>query len=328
VLAALATQARKGVEASLPPVIVVGNIIVGGAGKTPIVAALVKHLAAQGFQPGIVSRGYGRKEHTAGVLTPSDTLDHTTLAAQFGDEPVWLAATTHCPVAVSADRNQALRLLVKQHPDTNVVISDDGLSHAKLTRAFEIVVFDQRGIGNGHLLPAGPLRQTLARLQSVDMLISNISGPLTGTKTDLVKMLGPILGQSNTPPNQAAVPHYQSSIVVKGLTQHTTGKQLSVTDWQDQFGHTTSLAFAGMANPSKFFSLLKSLNINAENVFVPDHFSYPPEFTDTLKADTLLTTGKDAVKLQKNDPRLWVVDIEVQLPEAAFRLIEDCLRGH
>ena len=151
------------------PVVVVGNIYVGGTGKTPVVIALVEALQARGWQPGVISRGYGAR--------PSDkpragrgTLD----PALFGDEPALVAAHTGAPVCVHPDRQAAIRRLRRQYPQVDVVISDDGLQHLALGRDLEIVVQDGRGVGNGRLLPAGPLREPATRLETVDFIINNL----------------------------------------------------------------------------------------------------------------------------------------------------------
>ena len=150
------------------PVIVVGNIAVGGTGKTPLLITLCQHLVAQGMQPGIISRGYGAMSNTF----PID-LDVNTSAKEAGDEPVLIAEKTGCPVVVDPDRVRALNTLTTNHT-VNIVLSDDGLQHYKLPRRIEIIVVDgKRGFGNGLCLPAGPLRESVSRLREVDFLIVN-----------------------------------------------------------------------------------------------------------------------------------------------------------
>ena len=149
------------------PVVIIGNINVGGVGKTPLTESLLRDFAALGVRVGVISRGYGGS-HTTPTLVSARTP-----ASLVGDEPLLLAATG-APVAVGRDRIAAARLLLQQHPDLALILSDDGLQHYALGRALEIAVLDgERGLGNGHLLPAGPLREPAARLRSVDAIVVN-----------------------------------------------------------------------------------------------------------------------------------------------------------
>src|SRR6185436_3102494 len=138
------------------PVIVVGNVIVGGAGKTPTVIALVELLRAWGLRPGIVSRGHGRRDGAPLLLDAAS--EATARAEAFGDEPMLMHRRTGAPVAVARERREAALRLLEAHPHTDVLIADDGLQHHELPRDIELVVFDGRGVGNGWTLPAGPLR--------------------------------------------------------------------------------------------------------------------------------------------------------------------------
>ena len=155
---------------SLPvPVIVVGNVVAGGAGKTPVVMALVQHLQARGLRPGVISRGYGRQTQDCREVLADST------AQDVGDEPALIQRRTGAPVFVAARRIDAARALLARHPDTHVLVSDDGLQHLRLARDIDICVFDDRGTGNGFLLPAGPLREPWPR--PVDLVLHSGARP-------------------------------------------------------------------------------------------------------------------------------------------------------
>src|SRR5690606_23055651 len=163
----LAARARR---REPPLVIVVGNLVVGGAGKTPLVATIAGELAARGWRCGILCRGYRRRSGEPVLVGPGDDAD------EVGDEPLMLARETGLPVAVGVGRAAALELLRDANPDRSVVISDDGLQHVALPRDVEIVVFDARGAGNRRLLPAGPLREPLAHVRGMDAVVVNGGG--------------------------------------------------------------------------------------------------------------------------------------------------------
>ena len=154
-----------------PPLLVVGNLVAGGAGKTPLVAAIASALAARGLHPGIVASGYGATRSDARLVHPGDD------PASAGDEPLLLAQATGLPVAAGRDRRAAVARLLAAHPQLDLVISDDGLQHAALARSVELAVFDDRGAGNGRLLPAGPLRAPLAQAATMDALALNGDAP-------------------------------------------------------------------------------------------------------------------------------------------------------
>ena len=297
-----------------PPVIVVGNLIAGGAGKTPIVAAICKALKAQGYTPGIITRGYRRQTDANVTLLLDPTRAHgqsvQALAQQFGDEPAWLFHETDCPVAVGAKRALALKILKDACPAVDVVVSDDGLQHKPLARAYEIVVFDDRAAGNGLLLPLGPLREPLDRLKSVDAVLAPTPAVW------LIKRLP-----------SGETPVFSSRLEVTGLEQWSTGKYLPLTDWLEQYRGQTVCAMAGMGHPGKFFALINKLGIHARGLSLPDHYAYPENFLQTVDEDIILTTGKDAVKLPKDDPRLWVVNIKVTLPDGLVHHIKERLFG-
>jgi len=274
-------------RASLP-VIVVGNVYVGGTGKTPVVIEMTRALRARGWTPGIISRGYGAK-----IGDTPRTGQGTLQATEFGDEPALIASATQAPVAVHPDRPRALRALQKAYPEVDVVIADDGLQHLALARDIEIVVQDTRGIGNGRMLPAGPLREPPRRLRRADLLITN-------------------LAPGEAPPPAMATRGRQ--IVMRlhpGTMEHLeTGERLSWDDWHARYGAAPVAAVAAIGRPERFFAMLRHAGLApAPALSLPDHHAYegPPPFAD-IKTDTILITAKDAVKcIRFHDPRLWVV---------------------
>lgn len=281
------------------PVIVVGNISVGGTGKTPLVIWLARYLREQGFKPGIVSRGYGGKAANwpQQVRPDSDPV-------VVGDEPVLLARRTGCPLTVGPDRPAAVRALLA-HRDCDIVISDDGLQHYALGRSLEIVVLDgERGIGNGWLLPAGPLRERPARLAQVDLVIAN------GGAEDVSGFR-----------MQLAQPQ------VASLSDAETVQPL--VDWRGRRVH----AVAGIGYPERFFRMLEGVGLQIERHHFPDHHAFIAG--DLVFADDapVLMTEKDAVKCSRlpKRERYWAVRVEAQ-PDAGFveklnELIKGLKRG-
>ena len=274
------------------PVIVVGNIIVGGAGKTPIVLALTEQLRALGWTPGIISRGYGVK------IGPSPRVGQGQLAAeQFGDEPALIAAQTQAPIAVHPRRALAAQALLTNFPAIDLIISDDGLQHLALQRDMEVVVQDARGVGNGLLLPAGPLREGPERLRSVDWLISQVVADQTAPSTPQPAEPGRTLTM-NLRPHQ--VEHLSS------------GRRLNWSDWQQEYAQQELQALAAIGQPDRFFSMLRTCGLHLNQTFpLPDHAALQAQDFQDLHDGLVLITRKDAVKCQHlNDPRLWVVDVQ------------------
>jgi len=251
---------------SIPmPVIVVGNITVGGSGKTPLVIWLATFLQQQGYRPGIVSRGYGGKA----VKRPCRVTDDSDPAA-VGDEPIILAKHTGCPVAVAAKRSAAAQLLLAT-TDCNILISDDGLQHYALPRQVEIVVIDgQRGLGNGLLLPAGPLRETAHRLKTVDFIVVN--GKAEGLNHFVMQLMP-----------QAFVNLCDTSLQHLPVEFH--GRKVH--------------AVAGIGNPSRFFDQLTRLGLDVIEHPFPDHYQFTDKDFDFAKDGLpIIMTEKDAVKCQ------------------------------
>ena len=279
------------------PVIVVGNRIVGGAGKTPTTVALVEALRLAGWHPGIVSRGHGRQGTAPCIVRPSS------LASEVGDEPLLMARRTGVPLWVGRDRAAAGRCLRQAHPEVDVIVCDDGLQHLRLARDIELVVFDDRGSGNGRLLPAGPLREpleapSLARHQQVIYNARQASTPLRGR-----------LAQ-----RALAAP--------QPLADWQAGRPAQDDAWTTLTGRPL-WALAGIGAPERFFTDLRARGLTlppTQALAMPDHAVY-----DTLPwpdtAADLLVTEKDAVKLaparlarERPGTAVWVVPLRYTLP--------------
>ena len=271
------------------PLIVVGNISVGGTGKTPLVVYLVALLRKHGFKPGIISRGYGGARHAQPQAVTAQSNP-----AQVGDEAVLLARRCQCPVVVSPDRVAAAQQLL-QDSDCNVVISDDGLQHYRLCRDIEIVVVDgERGLGNGLPLPAGPLRETASRLKQVPLLVST--------------------GQSRLSPlTQRLLPG-----AAINLKNHQKSKAL-----RDFIGEDI-IAVAAIGNPERFFTSLEKAGLTLRRHAFADHYPYNVGDFQAFTDQTILMTEKDAVKCASFAcSNMWYVPIESDInPEFDARLIE------
>lgn len=276
------------------PVIIVGNLTVGGTGKTPCVIALANYFLSQGFQPGIVSRGYGGSKKTTPQLV---TLSSS--ASEVGDEAVLLARHSQCPVVVGADRVAAVKALLRRNPHCNMVISDDGLQHYQLARDVEIVVVDgDRQFGNGCLLPAGPLREPLSRLQSINFVIVN-----GGVMDNAFSMI------------------LQSQRWVSLNDPQTTLPT-------DKFVGTRVHAVAGIGHPARFFNLLKTFGYQIIEHAFPDHHPYLASdlnFPDELP---IVMTSKDAVKCETfANERMWYLDIKAVLEPELLSKLTDQVQG-
>lgn len=279
------------------PVIVVGNLVVGGAGKTPTVIALVQALQSAGWRPGVLSRGYGRRG-TDAVEVRSDSSTST-----VGDEPMLIHRRTGSPVWVGAQRLDAARALCAAHPEVDVLISDDGLQHHALGRVAELVVFDDRGVGNGLLLPAGPLRQPLpARLHAGARAL------YTGTRA------------STRLPGALAT---RALGLAWPLAAWWRGDARAARPIRALQGRQV-MAAAGLAAPEKFFTMLEGAGLVLDRLPLPDHASFDPlPWPDTPSLDVLVTE-KDAVKLQPGRPgteHVWVVPLDLTLPAEWVREI-------
>lgn len=279
------------------PVIVVGNVVAGGSGKTPIVMALVRHMAARGLRVGVVSRGHGRtiadgRDDCREVLPGS-------LPSGVGDEPLLVRRSTGVPVFVARRRVEAARALLEAHPDTQVIVSDDGLQHTALERDMEICVFDDRGAGNGWLLPAGPLREPWPR------------------PADLVVHTG-------------VHPAFAGFRATRALADHALRRDGSHVPLSALRG-VPVLAVAGVAQPQAFFDMLRAAGLPPTWTEArPDHDSYAGWSPPQGDALSIVCTEKDAAKLWPLAPAALAVPLEVTLDAeflAAFDKRIDRLLG-
>ncbi len=283
------------------PVIVVGNLLAGGTGKTPIVIALIAALRNAGFQPGVISRGYG------GTATRAMGVSAATDPAIAGDEPVLLAKRTAAPVWVGHARAQVGAALLATDPQCDVLISDDGLQHYPLARTVEIAVFDERGAGNGWPLPAGPLREPMTRLSSVDFVLYQGASapPAAHPRAFPFRLEGDIFYRlddaSHTLPAAAFA-----------------GKRVA--------------AIAGIGNPQRFFKRLRELGITAECHAFPDHHAYTVNDLEFAGVEAILMTEKDAVKCEllarsTHTAVCWALRVDVELPAAMLAAVMEKLNG-
>ncbi|MBK6007902.1 tetraacyldisaccharide 4'-kinase [Ramlibacter ginsenosidimutans] len=263
------------------PVIVVGNVVAGGAGKTPVVLAVLEHLAARGLAAGVVSRGHGRSARDCREVLADSAPEGT------GDEPLLVRQRSGAPVFVAPRRAEAGRALLRAYPATRVIVSDDGLQHHALVRDVEICVFDARGIGNGWLLPAGPLREPWPR------------------PVDLVLQHG----------HPAGVPGYAMERRLAAHAVRADGSMIALADLRGTPVH----ALAGIAQPGAFFTMLGAAGLTlAANHPFPDHHDFAGLSGVPAQA-TLLCTEKDAVKLWRIRPDAWAVPLEVRIPTAFWQ---------
>jgi tetraacyldisaccharide 4'-kinase len=246
------------------PVIVVGNVVAGGAGKTPLVMALVKHLQARGFAPGVISRGYGRSGQHSLEIWPATSVDAS------GDEPALIKRATGAPVFVADKRTEAMRALLAAYPATDVVVCDDGLQHYALQRDIEIAVFDDRGVGNGWLIPAGPLREPWPerRRHGLDLLLHT--------------------GQN---------PAFEGFTSSRQLVDHAIAADGSLIAL-DALPGPPLVALAGIANTEAFFVMLRARGLTLQKtIALSDHHDFRNFDLNAYAGQTVLCTEKDAVKL-------------------------------
>lgn len=296
----LITIAQQRISA---PVIVVGNISVGGTGKTPLIIALVKYLQHQGYKPGVVSRGYGGKAAAYPFL-----LDSTSTAAQSGDEPLLIYQSSQCAVCVAPDRVAAARRLVAEGCD--IILSDDGLQHYRLGRSMEIAVVDgQRLFGNGFLLPAGPLREPIVRLKQVDMVVVN----------------NPDKGDANLSLKE------QFTLLIKPQRWHQLASGIAIT-LEDMEFKTGIHAVAGIGNPERFFKTLDSLGLYYYAHSFDDHHNFQASDFASFQDDAVVMTEKDAVKCAAFAKPTWYsLEVGAQLNSHFWQVFQrklDAMKGH
>jgi tetraacyldisaccharide 4'-kinase len=281
---------RRGILPSIAlpvPVVVVGNLTVGGSGKTPLTLWLAQNLRANGWRPGIVSRGYGGNDGAILPVFPDSD------PAQVGDEPLLLVRESGLPVFVGKNRAAAGNALLAAHPECNVLLSDDGLQHYRLARRVEIAVFDRRGAGNAHSLPAGPLREPLRRLTEVTAVVWN-----GGVALDI----------------PGAAPGFSMRLAgQRFVALNDPQKTCSAADLQGK----RLYAVAGIGDPPRFFSQLAGLGLEFSRHPFPDHQVYRAEDLAFARDGVLLMTAKDAVKCANSAlSEAWVFPVKAQLDDA------------
>lgn len=275
------------------PIIVVGNITVGGTGKTPLVIWLVEQLRHAGFTPGIISRGYGVSNQQSIEVFPDSS------ASDVGDEPLLLAGRADCPVFVNQDRVAAAKSLLQAYPACDVIISDDGLQHYRMQRDIELLVVDAvRGFGNGLLLPAGPLREPRSRLKQVDAVIYN--GKATDFSGFQMELRPTVLRQVQDP---------------------------SVTVSLSELANVPVKAVAGIGNPQRFFQQLRDMSLLIEEYAFSDHHAFQPEDLAFAADAAVLMTEKDAVKCAAfAKPNWWYLPVDAVVDKALADYIIQKLR--
>ena len=290
------------------PVIVVGNLFVGGTGKTPFTIWLVDALRRAGYAPGVISRGYGAAADAPRLVTAGAS------AREVGDEPLLIARAAQVAVMVGRRRAQAARALLAAQPGIDVIVADDGLQHYALARDIEIVLFDARGIGNGWLLPAGPLREPVSRRR--DFTVANAVRTPSG------------LGG-------AATPMHLIGDHAERLADRSQRIALAALQSPAAPGQPAPriAAAAGIGNPARFFAMLRGAGLVFDELPLPDHYDFADNPFAALPADIILITEKDAVKCSQiesfnNDPRLWVVPVSARIEPALADQIVEKLRGH
>lgn len=267
------------------PVLVVGNVVAGGSGKTPVTMALVQRLQAQGWRVGVLSRGYGRSTTDCREVLP-DSPAHET-----GDEPALIRRHCGVPVFVARRRVEAGLALLSRYPQTELLLCDDGLQHLALARDLEICVFDDRGVGNGWLLPAGPLREPWPRA------------------ADLVLHTG----------DRPAFEGFRARRTLAPQARRADGQTLALADLLD----TPVLALAGIARPERFFAMLRAAGLRRlHELPLPDHHDFQAWRAPEEAPPVWLCTEKDAVKLWARHPGAWAVPLQVELDAAAWSSLQ------
>lgn len=287
------------------PVVVVGNIYVGGTGKTPVTIALVDALRARGWKPGVISRGWGRADAAPQLITPAST------AAQVGDEPLLIARATGVPVAVARQRNAAGCALLAAHPECDVLVADDGLQHRALWRDVELAVVGARGLGNGWVLPAGPLREPPARLATVDAVVLN-DAP--------AGFVAPVPAFATRSRLGDAVPLAGGApLALDELVRRQQAEGLKI------------LAAAGIGAPERFFAMLRAAGLVIDTLALPDHYDFAQDPFAGRDADLILVTSKDAVKCAARpslarDARIQEVGLTLTLDDALVQRVSQRIK--
>ncbi|MGQ0442742.1 MAG: tetraacyldisaccharide 4'-kinase [Methylophilaceae bacterium] len=269
------------------PVIVVGNINMGGSGKTPVVIWLVEQLKQQGYQPAVISRGVGARTKVPTSVTANSR------AMQVGDEPLLIAKRCDCPVWVGTDRVQVGIALLSAHPECDVIVSDDGLQHYRLKRDIELVVADEQTTNSARCLPAGPLREPISRLHCVDAIICH--GENTIPQTHKMQLVGETFYNLMHPERRATAADF---------------KRKSIQ------------AIAGIGRPQRFFEHLKSLELTFVGVAFADHYAFNAEELASFDSDIVIMTEKDAVKCQPfAKAHYWVLPVEAKIDATLLPMV-------
>ncbi len=285
-------------------VIVVGNVVAGGAGKTPTAIALVRHLQAQGWQVGVVSRGYGRGSQECLEVLPES------LPQNVGDEPLLVQRATGAPVFVARTRHAAATALLARHPRTQILVCDDGLQHYALVRDLEVCVFDDRGTGNGWVLPAGPLREPWPRT------------PVRRVGQDDQRLL--VLHTGSHP----AFAGYRAQ---RNLAPHAVRRDGSTVPWSalQAAGGKPLLALAGIAQPESFFAMLRAGGLTlAHTLALPDHYDFDSLQRTIHGGYQLICTEKDAAKLWQHVPDALAVPLVQTMDAAFFAALDSAVAAH
>ncbi len=290
------------------PVVVVGNLYVGGTGKTPLAIELVRALQRHGWHPGVVSRGYG------GSARSPRLVDADAAATEVGDEPLLIARSTQAPVAIGSRRVAAARQLLRAHSDCDVIVADDGLQHLRLARDVEIALVDERGLGNGWLLPAGPLREPASRLDSVDAVVVR-GAPTVTWRTASFEMQTRLADE------------------VHRLGDRAHTMPLAELARRQATGSLRMTAAAGIGVPERFFAMLRASGLAFEPLPLPDHYDFRDNPFAGLRSHLVLITEKDAVKCERieplrKDPRIWVVPLAATIEERLIDLVVTRLTPH
>lgn len=293
-------------------VIVVGNVVAGGAGKTPTVISIVQHLVNTGWKVGVISRGYGRDSSNHNTSTLEVTPDLA--ASTVGDEPLLIKNKCKVPVFVGQKRTAVAKQLLSQYPDTQIIISDDGLQHTALNRDIEVIVFDDRGIGNGRLLPAGLLREKWPRSQPITNITTDANSVPQAVAT-LVLHTGQL----------PAFEGFSAQRKLQTYALNGLGEQKPLSD----FVSSHNAALAAIAKPDAFFEMLQQQSLNLKHqLALPDHFDFnawaPPLNWQDIE---IFCTEKDAVKLWSKYPKIWSVGLDFYPPTEFFTALDLLLKN-
>lgn len=289
----------KRIKRSRLPVIIVGNISVGGNGKTPVTLALVEYLQSQGHTPAVLSRGYGGSQTTfPHLLTPHCK------PSVVGDEPALMAKRLNCPIVIDPKRARGSEY-IEQHTKVSVIICDDGLQHYALARSIELCVLDKRGIGNGYLLPMGPLREGAWRLNSVDACILNANEEENALVNKLSSVRSPL---------------FTMALKATSWVNVASNERRSLQDFSLEGKNVAALA--GIGDPKRFFSTLHNIGIlPSKEISLPDHHHF--QASDIPSGYTVLMTEKDAIKcanIAHSD--CWYLQVNAVLPETFYAFLQ------